>query len=385
MERIFIFIIKISIVFFSIFVSCSITAIGTSLSLLTLGYIGLSAIRNRFFYLEDKNLVYIILLFFASLTFSTIFSFDLYSSIKRTITILGYFILLFSILTLEKNYLKKILWIFFISISLHSLYGTVQYFTGLDILNKGYQKYHRIIGLAGHFNSLAGTLGLVFPLLFVLFYFAEDKKLKFIYAVLCFPVVSGIFLTFTRGIWLGLFVFFLLFGLLIERKFLIFLGAFLFLLLIYSPTRHRLTLTFENIDIVRKEFIKLTPKMILKRPILGYGPDSFRKVFYQENPEFKEKGHFHPHNMYLHILFENGILGLFSFFCLFFKLIRNLIKIYYNSQEKYVRNFSLGVLGSVLVFLVYGFVDEPFRAHYAPYVLFFLISSSYNLGLLSQK
>jgi len=65
---------------------------------------------------------------------------------------------------------------------------------------------------------------------------------------------------------------------------------------------------------------------------------------------------------------------------LFYKILEWLIKAYYLSQEKFVKSLILGTIGSVIVFLVYGFVDEPFRAHFAPYVLFFLLGVSFNLG-----
>ncbi|MCS7227615.1 MAG: hypothetical protein NZ839_01470, partial [Endomicrobia bacterium] len=57
----------------------------------------------------------------------------------------------------------------------------------------------------------------------------------------------------------------------------------------------------------------------------------------------------------------------------------------YKSLQGFDKVVVLGIIGSVVVFLCYGLVDEPFRAHFAPYVQFFLISIGYRLGTLLQK
>lgn len=383
MKKISTLIIKISLFIFTVFVSYSISAISISISLLAVGYIFFCISTRRFFYFDIyKRVLYIMGLFVILLILSTIFSFDISSSIKRTTTILGYFVLFLAMFTVDNKYAKKLIPIFIIFVCVHSLYGVIQYFTGLDIMNKGYQKYQRVIGIVGHFNSLAGILGLVFPVLFCLFYFLKNK---IIYGIAMSLVIICTILTFTRGVWLGIFVFFLLFCIFFDKKILIFLAMFLIMLFSLPVTRNRVLLTFKRREVVRESFLIPTAKLILKRPILGYGPDSFRKVFYEKNPNFIEKGHFHPHNMYLHILFELGFLGMTVFLWLFFEFLRGLLKIYETTDDDFTKYFTLGTVGSIIVFLVYGFVDEPFRAHFAPYVLFYLTSLSYRLGVLQQK
>jgi O-antigen ligase len=311
---------------------------------------------------------------------STIFSSDKISSVKRIITVAGYFIIFVGLSSFEdKNFVKKCLKIFVLLCVIHSVYAIVQYFTGIDIVHKGYQKYSRVIGIVGHFNSLAGILGLVFPVVVSFFYFLERKKvLNLVYSII---LLASIVLTFTRGIWLGTFFAFLVLSFLFDKRLVFFILLFSILIFLIPQTKKRILSTFESGNqTTRIYFLKETPKLVLKRFVLGYGPDSFRKVFYEHYPNFPERGHFHPHNMYLHILFELGILGLLTFLVLFYKILEWLIKAYYLSQEKFVKSLILGIIGSVIVFLVYGFVDEPFRAHFAPYVLFFLLGVSFNLA-----
>lgn len=374
---------KFSLLMLSIFLPFSISGISISVSFLFLGYLILCFTNKKIVFPlepEVRNIIYLIIIFVLIMIISTIFSADKISSVKRTITVAGYFIIFVGLSLFEdKNFVKKCLKIFVLLCVIHSVYAIVQYFTGIDIVHKGYQKYSRVIGIVGHFNSLAGILGLVFPVVVSFFYFLERKKvLNLVYSII---LLAGIVLTFTRGIWLGTFFAFLVLSFLFDKRLVFFILLFSILIFLIPQTKKRILSTFESGNqITRIYFLKETPKLVLKQFVLGYGPDSFRKVFYEHYPNFPEQGHFHPHNIYLHILFELGILGLLTFLVLFYKILEWLIKAYYLSQEKFVKSLILGTIGSVIVFLVYGFVDEPFRAHFAPYVLFFLLGVSFNLA-----
>jgi putative inorganic carbon (HCO3(-)) transporter len=374
---------KFSLLMLSIFLPFSISGISISVSLLFLGYLVLCFTNRKIVFPSEpevRNIIYLIIIFVFIMVVSTIFSSDKISSVKRTITVAGYFIIFVGLSSFEdKNFVKKCLKIFVLLCVIHSVYAIVQYFTGIDIVHKGYQKYSRVIGVVGHFNSLAGILGLVFPVVVSFFYFLERKKvLNLVYSII---LLAGIVLTFTRGIWLGTFFAFLVLSFLFDKRLVFFILLFSILIFLIPQTKKRILSTFESGNqTTRIYFLKETPKLVLKQFVLGYGPDSFRKVFYEHYLDFPEQGHFHPHNMYLHILFELGILGLLTFLVLFYKILEWLIKVYYLSQEKFVKSLILGTIGSVIVFLIYGFVDEPFRAHFAPYVLFFLLGVSFNLA-----
>jgi putative inorganic carbon (HCO3(-)) transporter len=374
---------KFPLLMLSIFLPFSISGISISVSLLFLGYLVLCFTNRKIVFPSEpevRNIIYLIIIFVFIMVVSTIFSSDKISSVKRTITVAGYFIIFVGLSSFEdKNFVKKCLKIFVLLCVIHSVYAIVQYFTGIGIVHKGYQKYSRVIGVVGHFNSLAGILGLVFPIVVSFFYFLKRKKvLNLVYSII---LLAGIVLTFTRGIWLGTFFAFLVLSFLFDKRLVFFILLFSILIFLIPQTKKRILSTFESRNqTTRIYFLKETPKLVLKQFILGYGPDSFRKVFYEHYPDFPEQGHFHPHNMYLHILFELGILGLLTFLVLFYKILEWLIKVYYLSQEKFVKSLILGTIGSVIVFLIYGFVDEPFRAHFAPYVLFFLLGISFNLA-----
>lgn len=77
---------------------------------------------------------------------------------------------------------------------------------------------------------------------------------------------------------------------------------------------------------IRYVFVKESLKRIKQKPILGYGTGSFGPIFDKE----VKSGHdfqFHrtPHNQYLYVLFELGVLGLLLLLSIFYYQIKELI------------------------------------------------------------
>ena len=82
---------------------------------------------------------------------------------------------------------------------------------------------------------------------------------------------------------------------------------------------------------IRIVFIKKTINYIKKKPILGYGTGSFGTIFKREiNSGHKYLAHTTPHNTYLYVWFEVGILGLIILLSIFYFQIKSLSKLKYN-------------------------------------------------------
>ena len=78
---------------------------------------------------------------------------------------------------------------------------------------------------------------------------------------------------------------------------------------------------------IRYVFVKESLDRIIKKPILGYGTGSFGTIF---NNEVKSGHVFYtnttPHNQYLYVWFELGILGLVLLLLIFYHQIKELFR-----------------------------------------------------------
>ncbi len=83
---------------------------------------------------------------------------------------------------------------------------------------------------------------------------------------------------------------------------------------------------------IRYVFIEETLKDIFKKPILGYGTGSFGKIFINKqkkgiiSSKYKFFNWITPHNQYLYIWFEVGILGLLCLILIFYLQAKKLLK-----------------------------------------------------------
>ncbi len=82
---------------------------------------------------------------------------------------------------------------------------------------------------------------------------------------------------------------------------------------------------------VRFEMLKETLNLIKEKPILGYGTGSFPSIFKEKKKYITSlRGEITtPHNTYLFIWFEIGIIGLIIFLSILFYQIKSLIKLKY--------------------------------------------------------
>jgi len=128
--------IKYSLFLLATFIPFSTSGIGISVSLLAVGVLVFYFSRGNFIlHKEAKKIFYLMLGIVLIMTLSTLFSYDLLSSIKRTITVLGYFFIFVSVFIIDdKEYLKKVVYVLIFLCVLHSIYAILQYFTGVDIV-----------------------------------------------------------------------------------------------------------------------------------------------------------------------------------------------------------------------------------------------------------
>ena len=188
----------------------------------------------------------------------------------------------------------------------------------------------------------ARLIGVVFIVPFFYFLF-KGKEHIYRYLVLTFiPFYQ--FSLFTEGGRMGQLVYLILFALLtifllknypILRFLIVTSYLFIYSVVIYHTSTvvqnrfntQRVIYNFESST--RNTLLEETIILIKKNPIFGYGTGSFTDEFGSVNEETQKvvsNQHKTPHNNYLYVWFELGILGLIVFLSIFYFQIKELIK-----------------------------------------------------------
>ena len=184
-------------------------------------------------------------------------------------------------------------------------------------------------------------------LLSFLMFLKSKSKYSFLYIVLILIYSFSIFNEAGRAGQLTFNVFFVCYAIFLLRsqfKFSILIILFLIIINFFSYKnssifKHRVDhLTHivqndgqkKNKNSVEKDirylFTKTGLELIRKKPIFGYGTGSFSSVFKLETEtSYDLNKHKTPHNNYLYILFELGLIGLIFFLSIFYFQIKELL------------------------------------------------------------
>lgn len=332
-----------------------------------------------------------IFLFILIMSISLLESKFLIVSLRDYIIFLSYFLIYFLVINNIKNEQEfySFIKLFFIISFIISIYTIIQYY-GLD-------PYLRELGgltsTIGQKNWISNYLALIFPLIFSLFLLEEVKKNKIYLFLLLSVIYTTIMICQSRGIWISISLT-LIFAIYIVIKFniyeifkknkkwlIILLSTFLIITIIYSTdnplNKSLLTLpqralsTFDEEDpSINTRFLiwKNTLQMIKDKPLLGSGIGTFKMnyldyqaEFLNENPgSIKYWTHARePHNEYLQIWAELGIIGLGIFLSIIFifcKLTINYLKKESSDKKKII---VFGLFMGITSFLIHSLFSFP--------------------------
>ncbi len=322
-----------------------------------------------------KAFFLISLIFFLNILFSIN---KLHSSITY-IAFLGHFVLMLSIIFLIDNdkyfkiKLSKILFFLIIFVSLDTI---IQYFTGSDIFGYKISNSHGV-RLSGPFGDEYVVGAFLSKLFFLSILFLDYKKFRYLNILLILVILIIIILSNERSasiMFLFASIVYLIFNNFFSIKEKI-IKIFLLLLLIISLFNlnpqlkdHFIDRTFEQIGVTKTNQNThnnfwdsqwgahyLTSIEIFKdNPFLGSGADTFRYACSNEDysninsAEASVRCNTHPHNIYIEILSELGIIGFLVFVCflsyIFIKLLKNFYFFNKKSNEELVYIISFIIL-----------------------------------------
>ena len=150
---------------------------------------------------------------------------------------------------------------------------------------------------------------------------------KYAYLLASLPLFVLLFFTYTRGAWLCLFLILFLVGLLRFRFFLLsFLAVILIFYVGFLPFRERLDslIAFSAADstVWRLELWRDSLEYAKGSWLIGHGPGTSAYLISQNRSPLL--GSSEPHNDYIKLILEIGLLGLAAYLLLLLSLLRRL-------------------------------------------------------------
>lgn len=337
-------------------------------------------IKQKFDLILNKFSIYFYI-FYVICIISSLISSDILFSLKSSLPYVRLIIFchLVSYLLQQNN---KILEYFYISCSITFIIlcnnALIEYFFGHNIFFQNLHVTGRISSFFYEEKILGSYLSRLFPLYIAL---ALVQKKNFIFNFVSMFVTILILISIiisgeraaTYFLILSFFFMMVFFNNFKKIKILFLLVFTLIFIIFFSnffettkPLRDRLFIgPYEEIFSNKEKVLLFTAKhdshmrtalkAFVDKPLLGHGPRSFRKIC---QIKFYQVGDFpcntHPHNFYIQLLSETGLVGfsflfyLLVFFC--FKSIKYLLVKYF-SKKPYIEytNFQLSLLSSVLI------------------------------------
>lgn len=250
-----------------------------------------------------------------------------------------------------------------------SLYGLIGLIFDFDLIK---QRPLSDPGRVGGLFDDPMTFAHVYSLFFILGFFINLQKHKLLISLSTLFCGLAVFLSMTRGVWIGLFLSLGIFLYIYRKKLaLIFLGAtstvFLLLFGLWPRFQERVLFAFNysnNYDSERLWLWQANWKIFTNNPLFGIGFGQYKyrlREYYDLLGAPVKQFESHAHNQYLHFLAGTGSLGLMCFlFFIGFNLYWSwrLVQMTKNTN---LSGYSFGLLAAQVSFLIAGFTESNFE------------------------
>jgi hypothetical protein len=341
-----------------------------------------------------KNKIFLFFLFFnIYIILVSLVSENLLFSLKSSLFYFRFYMFAFAMTFIFNNY-KISLKYFFYSISLAIILIIISAQYDLIILKNFFNnvqphlgQLNRVSGLFGDELIMGSVLKTFFVIFLVLFYYLNYNKKKYMNIwIILFIFLSISFTIFISGERVSIFsylVFSMICGFLLRKKIdLLKISIFttltiIILFLSFDKLRERVinhTITQitnrqvildnkgEIFDRNKNKFVYLSVhhdahartaiSMFRQKPLIGYGPKNYRNIC--DRFEYNEYScTTHPHNLYLQLLSETGLVGLFFLVTIIFNLFN-----FFSKGSKKKDDLSFQILSSYLIIILIPFLPS---------------------------
>lgn len=333
---------------------------------------------------------------------SAINSFSVATSLKIALLIISFILFYFVIINSIENekQLENMVKILVAVGLIVAIYGIYQYLFdgGFDSsLYVDKEKFEdigaRVSGTFDNPNVMGEYLLLIIPLAMT-YFFKSNKLIKKVLACfITFIIIISLFLTYSRGCYLGLIACFGIFFILVNFKFIIlFIAGILALPFVLpssvmnrflsigdtkeSSTSYRISIWKGAFDMIKDFWY---------RPI-GQGAKAFNNIypFYAYSGVAAE----HSHNLFLQLIIETGIVGIASFIVIIFKFYQALghgLKI---SKDKNLSILIIAFISGMTGFLIQSLFDNTWYNNKMILIFWIFIALAMvtkNLVIVSNK
>ena len=331
--------------------------------------------NNDFFYFRNTPFI-IFLLFVISAIVSSLEAENISQSIKSSLFYfrIGVFsCLIWYLIDKNKSILNYFYYVLVICFSALVIDGYLQFFTGLNLV--GFRASgDRISSFFGDELIMGSYLARLFPLLFALFLVKKKIKYEIYFIGVLFILVDV--LIYISAVRTAFFFFYLLtlFIIILIKKYqkfrlITFICAFVIITILTLNSEqlsHRMIKgPAQSMGLVKDSqtqniftashdsLIKTAYKMFLDNPVLGHGPKMFRVICKVEIYQVGIKPcATHPHNFYIQLLAETGIIGFsFLFISLYYVLYcaYRQLKSIVLKQKRYLTDYQVCLLAGILI------------------------------------
>ena len=327
-------------------------------------------------------------IFFLFLLFSSLFSIDKFFSFQTSLTYIRFGILsLIVLFCIENNekFLKNFRNIIFITVSILVIDSYIQLIFDYNLLGFYRDDPKRLSGLFDNRYILGTYLLKISPILLYLFFIEKRKYQYFILSYFLIFIEPIIFFSGQRAIFYlsllliaNFYIFFRIDKKIMFSTFIIFLTLFLTLKYnknynqrmisdVISNFKYKNVVTKDNEEItyfsvfspVHTSLYLTSINMFDDNKIIGQGPRMFRKLCHQY--KINEMGcSTHPHNYYMQVLSELGIIGILFLLVCYFSLLYFYSKVFIN---RFLKNVKKSIDSKIFIIIGLLIVYFPLSPH----------------------
>jgi O-antigen ligase len=325
--------------------------------------------KEKFYYFNNKPLIIFFIFCIYSILVSVFVAKDRMLSLESSLFYfrIGVFsCLIWYLLEQDKKILNYFYYVLLISFLSLIVDGYIQFYTGANII--GLPKAgDRISSFFGDELIMGSYLSRLFPLLFALFIVKKKKKLELYFIFFVLLSLSGLVLISGERaaffLYILSFIFIIIFmKFYVKFKILLSVGSLIIFTIIISSSnqvKNRVlsnpasTITKSIFTPQHDSLIRTAYNMFLDKPLVGHGPKMFRVICKDDKyavgilPCLT-----HPHNFYVQLLAETGIIGfsfLFSAFAYVLYCAYRQFKSIVLRQKRYLTDYQVCLLAGILI------------------------------------